>query len=260
MNFGQRLLSTLQSIGFAPLRPYTTTAPIHHSLKVNHWSNLWGWKPFSSIIYSVDQLRSQHTVLDVNERIVEIPWIFSQIDHTQVLSILDVGWLESTVAFSLATLGHQVTALDIRAGNLSHPNLTPIIGDICKTALTSNQFDVVILLSTLEHIGLETMYGSVAQDSDDQKALAECYRLLKPGGKLLLTTPVAKTLSQNSFMRFYTPARLKKLLNTWQDVELEYYAANGNRTLWQKVAAAVLPKPPQFGVALVVAKKSTRSA
>ena len=52
---------------------------------------------------------------DVNERIAEIPYVFAALSRLPMGSrILDVGSTESTVAVSLASLGYQVTALEIR--------------------------------------------------------------------------------------------------------------------------------------------------
>jgi len=67
-------------------------------------------------------------------------------------------------------------------------------------------FDVVAALDVLEHI------------SDDHEALAEWQRLLKPGGKLLITVPAYQWLwsehdeSLHHFRR-YTAASLHRLLN-----------------------------------------------
>lgn len=52
-----------------------------------------------------------------------------------------------------------------------------IIGDICAAPFGDNQFDLVILSECLEHI------------YDFRQALAECYRITKPGGHFILTTP-----------------------------------------------------------------------
>lgn len=46
----------------------------------------------------------------------------------------------------------------------------------------SNMFDIVITISVIEHIDKE----------EDKKALREMWRVLKPGGKLIITTHVAK--------------------------------------------------------------------
>jgi 2-polyprenyl-3-methyl-5-hydroxy-6-metoxy-1,4-benzoquinol methylase len=173
----------------------------------------------------------------------------------KTLNILDIGWLESTVAVSLASLGHHVTGIDLRAGELTHPNLKSFAGDVCTAKLPKKHFDVIILLSTLEHIGLETVYGSVKKTSDDQAAIDRCWELLKPGGTLLITTPAANALYQNDFMRWYTPARLKALLKKWTRVQYRFFSGDAARQHWQETDAKHLPQPPDFGVALCIARK-----
>jgi len=254
-NVFSRAFYIVKKFGFAPLRPYPTTAPVHYQLNTCRLNNLWGWKPFATFLYASEKTRKVHTHLDVNERIIEVPWVLNNLDFSKPNKVLDVGWLESTVAISLATAGFQVTGIDLRKGELCHPHFTQIIEDICKTSLPANFFDTVILLSTLEHIGLDTLYGKVAKSSSDQKALDECLRVLKPGGQLLLTTPAAKYPYTDAFMRRYTPLQLQKMLKNWTKVHIEFYAHDGKRQFWQPASPTALPEPPAFGVALVIAHK-----
>lgn len=240
---------------FAPSREYPFTAPIHFHLKKDAFSNLWGWKPFSTWLYANTKLRKKHTFLEVNERIIELPWIFNQLNFKKRGKVLDVGWLESPVSISLATAGFSVTGIDIRKGELSHPNITQLQADICHSGLSAKQFDTVILLSTLEHIGLDTVYGKAPANSSDQRAVDECLRVLKPKGMLLITTPVAKTYSQDNFMRIYTPEKLKFLVKNATIEELRYFVPNKQRTVWQEVSENELGSPSQFGVALLAVQK-----
>lgn len=58
------------------------------------------------------------------------------------------------------------------------PRLQPdIVADITDTKLPTGEWDLIILSQTLEHI------------LDYDKALRECYRLLKTGGYLIVDTP-----------------------------------------------------------------------
>lgn len=247
----------IQHFLFAPLRPYPTTAPIHYQLNNPSLKNLWGWKPFATILYASGSLRQKHTHLDINERIIEIPWIFSQIDFgkNKKGKVLDVGWLESTVGISLATAGFQVTGIDIRKGELTHPNFRSIQGDICQSDLPSNTFDYVILLSTVEHIGLDTLYGKANPNTSDQRAINECLRVLKPGGKLLITTPVAKQARKDSFMRVYTPKILRSHLKKAKIQSMQFFASSNSRLAWNEVSENNLPTLPSFGVALIAVRK-----
>ena len=52
-----------------------------------------------------------------------------------------------------------------------------IVADICDTKLPGNDWDLIILSQTLEHI------------FDFRPAIPECFRLLKPGGHLIVDCP-----------------------------------------------------------------------
>jgi SAM-dependent methyltransferase len=239
---------------YAPLRPYTTTSPIHYQSKDFSLTNIWNWKPFSQIMFA-SSLRKRLARIDVNERIIEIPWIFSRIDLKKKGKVLDVGWLESTVSFSLATAGFDVTGIDIRSSDITYPHFTAVQGDICQNHFKNNSFDYVILLSTLEHIGLDTLYGKADRVTSDVKAVEECLRVLKPGGKLLITTPIAKRRAQNSFMRWYTPAQLKLMVKQTRIISCQYFLPSKDRSYWYEVTEKSLPTPPIFGVALLEVQK-----
>lgn len=214
-----------------------------------------GVKPFSSIMYVLPTLRKKFTQLDTNERIVELPFIFRHIPQNKKTNILDVGCLENTVSISLATFGHTVTGVDIREYELTHPNFTFIQGDICHIQLPKETYDYVICLSTLEHIGLDTLYGKSNLKTSDIKALSVIHSSLKKGGTLLLTVPCAKNFSIDSFMRRYTPKKLEKMLEKFSKVSIHYYAPDSNHQVWLKSDENGLPEPPKFGVALISAQK-----
>jgi ubiquinone/menaquinone biosynthesis C-methylase UbiE len=73
------------------------------------------------------------------------------------------------------------------------------------TGLEDNYFDVVICFQLIEHI------------QDDNTLLKEIFRVLKPGGKLLLTTPnKTMSLTRNPYhMREYTTDEFRKLMSTY---------------------------------------------
>ncbi len=70
------------------------------------------------------------------------------------------------------------------------------------TGLADNSFDFVITFQVIEHI------------QDDNKFVSEIHRVLKPGGKLIVTTPNIKmSITRNPWhIREYTIAELDQLL------------------------------------------------
>lgn len=83
--------------------------------------------------------------------------------------------------------------------------------------LEDNSFDVVITFQVIEHI------------KQDKQFLEEIYRVLKPGGKALISTPnIKKTLSRNPWhIREYTADQLTKLAQSiFEKVEMKGVAGN----------------------------------
>jgi SAM-dependent methyltransferase len=96
--------------------------------------------------------------------------------------VLDIGLGYGTVAQRLAETGAHYTGLDIAQGPVSMVNhrlaqnkLTgqAVQGSILDPQLGSDSFDYVVAIGCLHHTG------------NLQLAINQCYRLLKPGGKLI---------------------------------------------------------------------------
>lgn len=79
--------------------------------------------------------------------------------------------------------------------------------------LKDNFFDVVICFQLIEHI------------KDDKILLKEIYRVLKPGGFLLLTTPnKTMSLTRNPYhMREYTTTEFRNLLSSYFEADKIYF-------------------------------------
>jgi SAM-dependent methyltransferase len=150
-------------------------------------------------------------LIEVNERIVEGPFVHARVKGRRVL---DVGSGESLLALELACLGHEVTALDVRGYPLSHPNITSVRGDIRHPPLPAGEFDTVIALSTLEHVGLG-FYGESEDRDGDRRAVAEIHRLTAPDGRFLLTVPFGRALTMPGH-RVYDRARVEWLVDRWR--------------------------------------------
>jgi len=104
------------------------------------------------------------------------------------LRILDVGGCDSLLPLVLAKAGHMVTVYDFRSYPEHDPNLSVIQGDFLYNDLAANSFDTVIMISTLEHIGLGG-YGAPEYLDADFEVMKELRRILVDGGKAILTFP-----------------------------------------------------------------------
>jgi SAM-dependent methyltransferase len=177
---------------------------------------LW-FNPPISLAYEEGSVRAA----DTNERIVELPYVYRALaGATPGASILDVGAAENTLAFSLASMGFQVTAVDLHPYPLSHPQLEAVEADLLEWE-TGQTFDAVVCLSTLEHIGLGA-YGDAAEETDsstDRQALERIRELTRPGGLFVLTVPFGAA-SGDATQRSYDRTALDRLLADWSVEDL----------------------------------------
>jgi SAM-dependent methyltransferase len=157
------------------------------------------------------------------ERVIEIPWALMQLPQTGV--ILDVGSCESTYLGVIQQADRQLHCLDPRDCRAEVPpgaifHHQSLIGN----DLPEQSFDAVLFLSVLEHIGLPC-YGLAPFPDGDQLALAEAWRLLKPGSPLIVTLPAGQS-KMVSWYRQYSPATLHWLFRDWQP-RIVYWGFDG---------------------------------
>jgi hypothetical protein len=190
-------------------------------------------------------------VLLVNERIAEQPFVFGAVARAVdgPARILDVGGSESTVGLSLATLGHDVTIVDPRAHPLRHANLAHAACRLDELPADGQPFDAAVVLSAVEHFGLEH-YGSASllDERLDLAAMRTLRERVRPGGLLVLTVPFAEQASADDFQRVYDEDGLAQLLLGWT-VTTSLRAGRIDRLTWELGS----PSRERHGVALVTA-------
>ncbi|MFO0730169.1 MAG: DUF268 domain-containing protein [Nitrospiraceae bacterium] len=117
-------------------------------------------------------------------------------------------------------------------------------------------FSAVLAVSVIEHIGIGH-YGEPEANVGDQVAVQEVARILKPGGKALISVPYGRRLT-NDWMRVYDQARLRKLIAPLSIERIEYAVSRAG--LWmpstEADAAAIDWTGTQRSVALVVGAKA----
>lgn len=213
-------------------------------------ASLWFNAPVP-VMYAEDKVE----VLLVNERIVEQPYVFGALAGlSRGARILDVGGAESTVALSLASLGHEVHVVDPRGYRLEHPDVhvhAVAVGELASEL----RFDAAVALSSVEHFGLGA-YGTEHDELRlDRAALADVHDRLVPGGLLVLTVPCAQSSAQDDFQRVYSFSDLRELLAVWEVLDLSV-AWRRDRLTWIRG----VPEEPrgERGVALVSARRGDR--
>jgi SAM-dependent methyltransferase len=144
--------------------------------------------------------------------------------HGRVLE-LGCGWgrgVEKLIAACDHFTGLDKNEALIAALQAKHPNHYFNTVDLPSLAeFADNSFDFVVTFQVIEHI------------QDDHRFLQEAHRVLKPGGKLFLTT-VNKdySLSRNPWhVREYKTSELRGLMQKYF-CKLETWGIDGNEKVW----------------------------
>src|SRR6202043_3648051 len=77
-------------------------------------------------------------------------------------------------------------------------------------------FDVIVMCSVIEHIGLSGRYNSREDPEGDLKAMRKAFTLLDQAGFLFLTVPVGKDAVHRPWHRVYGQTRLHQLLEGFE--------------------------------------------
>ena len=197
----------------------------------------------------------------VNERIVEHPWIFMKLGLREG-RILDVGCCHSSLSIELASLGYEVWGVDINPYRFSHRNFRFVLGDVCAVSLPEEHYDRIIAVSSVEHFGLE-VYGGRCDAEKDRISIRRMHRLLKPGGKILVTVPFGVRNITPEFRVYDSPA-LHELMSPFRIEERSVFTRSGEGFWTPSRGDEALPHPGAGdgsvqGVAMVIATKEAAS-
>jgi SAM-dependent methyltransferase len=215
------------------------TYPINRYLepRIPTLQRLWSrWHWVGSILArlpAVVQARICVEKVSVNARVVEHPWVCMNLG-LQSGRILDVGCCESSISIELASLGFEVWGIDSRPYGLTHPNFRFVCADICNPPLPENYFDRVLAISTIEHVGIGH-YGDPRGNEKDLFALEAVYRLLKPGGRLLISAPFGHR-RMDAFTRVYDAEQFRRLLQGFKILKIEWH--KDHQGSWIKTEAS----------------------
>lgn len=139
--------------------------------------------------------------LRLDERVVEYPWVLARLGVGEGY-LLDAGSaLNWQYILDLPALrSRSIVVYNLSVENVTRRNnVSYIYGDLRHTILKSSCFDEIVCISTLEHVGMNNTF-LYSKDSrfcefrpDDYiRVIREFRRLLKDGGKLLITVPYGR--------------------------------------------------------------------
>ena len=131
--------------------------------------------------------------------------IFRRFLSGQTGKLLDMGGSYGAYSFHFARLGWDVTVIDIdedslRVGRAIKEHLGELTisfqhGDLLQTGFSEGEFDAVLLSQVLEHI------------KDDAAVLSEAWRILRPGGVLVIGVPYSAEDVEFDQQKFYYDIR-----------------------------------------------------
>lgn len=151
-----------------------------------------------------------------SERAIEYTWALRNIEIENG-KILDVGCKGTLFPVLLAGIGFEVWGIDmsdIGRYKSRHPNFRFVKGDVATAPLPENYFDVITIISTIEHIGLE--------DDGDIECMKRLRSLLSDKGKIILTTPYGSpALFERS--RIYDRERLARIFEGLRVKRMDFF-------------------------------------
>jgi SAM-dependent methyltransferase len=167
-------------------------------------------------------------------RYLEFPETLRELRAEPGERVLDLA-SPKLVAVLLARRGVQVTSVDLHEPEIEswrklaggEPNLQLAVADGRELPYPDGSFDHAYSISVLEHI----------PDRGDEQALRELARVLRPGGRMVLTLPYAQrywedwrdapvysgeagTGSRHFFGRWYDASRIERLASAAPELQL----------------------------------------
>jgi O-antigen chain-terminating methyltransferase len=155
--------------------------------------------------------------LGKTERVIEIPWALSKYNGGR--RVLEVGcsfasenpdYIEGLLSLNIPEL-HGIDVSSVEA-----PHFIKKTADIRESGYETRFFDFILCISTLEHVGKDNTkhYKPIAELSADQpsslppdaEALVEMFRILRKGGKLIVTVPFGKFVDYGWFIHYDSQA------------------------------------------------------
>jgi SAM-dependent methyltransferase len=148
-----------------------------------------------------------------DERLIEIPWALARVRPGD--RVLDVGTVNAEPAYLTALLGRgaaEIAGVDLAEADI--PGVRTVVADVRDLPFEDGSFDLVLCVSTLEHVGRDNRVYGAADEADPggiADALEELRRVVD--GRLVVTVPCGEAEDHGWFVQLEPEA--------WNDAFLE---------------------------------------
>lgn len=150
----------------------------------------------------------------------------------------------------------EVEVIDIRPLRAAIPNIQfhqmDLMGEIPPEWISST--DSLSCLHTIEHFGLGR-YGDPVDPDGHLKGLVQLKRIVKPGGRLLLSTPIGPQRIQFNAHRVFSPETLISWFDDRWKIERSAILDDHNRIIESNGAGALRETSCHLGVGIVMARR-----
>lgn len=149
-----------------------------------------------------------------------------------IASALDFGPIPPSAPTSKLALelGYQVTAVGLENITLQHPTFEYIQADI-NEIVQPGRFDVIINISTTEHVGLGR-YGDPVGDCFDLRAMERMRLWMRPSARMYMTIPIGRDAIVGNYHRIYGETRLPRLLEGYTILKELYWNKTEEHDEW----------------------------
>jgi len=196
------------------------------------------------------------------DRCIEYAFVIKSlvsIDKNRYKKVLDIGCCASPLTTIIKELGFETVGIDLLPSPYIYEGVNYMQDDFLSVDL-KDSYDVVVLCSTVEHIGLRGRYGSKDIREGDIKTLEKAKQILNPDGILILTIPYGEEKTIRPLHRVYNKnSKLLKYAYENFEILLEEFYKNNSVNVWVKCAEiearGVIPSEDNYALGLFVFRK-----
>ncbi len=166
-------------------------AQMYFNLKIGYWNLVFGYKNVSLPFFY--KYLAALFFLTPGKRL----WIDLDVRCLPFVAegtLLDIGCGNGQWIAFMKTLGWDVSGIDFDKDAIDHcakKNLKVRAGDLIEQHYPNNFFDAITLSHVIEHL------------PHPEATLKECYRILKPNGRIIVTTPNAESFGLDFFKGYW---------------------------------------------------------